>query len=141
MNFPLIQDETSYVLKEPVTTSNLIDFVYNFTTNKLDRHLRNDDTSNHSHYYNPVDTHSSKNYHPQRVFESITLPTISSANFTDFIWEKNKVSLPDLFPTKSVQSNNFSFVSDGSNIIHINSMCILHNILEYFAWCDANTEK
>lgn len=62
--------------------------------------MRNDDTVNHSHFYSPVDKHSSKNYHahvesmvPNKKFEFIGLTTISSANFTDFIWEKNKVSL------------------------------------------------
>lgn len=77
-----------------MTTANLIDFVHNFTVQKLDRYLRSDDHPNHSHFHrSPVDKHSSRNFHPNvPKYESVSLTTISSTNFTQYIWEKDKVS-------------------------------------------------
>lgn len=71
----------------------------NFTTNKLDRHLKSDINSKHSHFYSPDNKQSKSNYHPyvdqnipQRKVEFVELETISSENFVEFIWQANKVS-------------------------------------------------
>lgn len=92
------QDESSYVLKEAVNTLNLIDFVYNYTTNKLPRHLRHDARAKHSHFYNHVNSQSESHHlngdpkNSTRRFESISISTLSSENFTDFISEPHLVS-------------------------------------------------
>lgn len=84
-----------------MTTSNLIDFVQNFTTNKLDRHLKSDTNSKHSHFYSPDNKRSKSNYYPyidqnipQPKLEFVELQMISSENFIEFIWQANKVSEP-----------------------------------------------
>lgn len=96
----LFQDESSYVLKDTLSTTNLIDFVYNYTTNKVSRHLRHDQNIKHSHFYRSVNSQNDQNYHfnaeqrkSNRKFESIAIPTISSENFTNFLSEPHKVSI------------------------------------------------
>lgn len=93
------QDESSYVLKETLTTANLIDFVYNYTTNKLARHLRNDRNVKHSHFYRPINSQSDENYcpgveekHLSKKFDFIEVATLSAQNFTDFVSESHRVS-------------------------------------------------
>lgn len=97
--FYRFQDESSYVLKETLTTSSLIDFVYNYTMNKLPRHLRHDGNAKHSHFYSPINSQSDENYHPNidqknpsRILEPITIASISSENFTNFISDPYRVS-------------------------------------------------
>lgn len=94
------QDESSYVLKDTLSTTNLIDFVYNYTTNKVSRHLRHDQNIKHSHFYRSVNSQNDQNYNfnaeqrkSNRKFESIAIPTISSENFTNFLSEPHKVSI------------------------------------------------
>lgn len=93
------QDESSYVLKEPLTTSNLIDFVHNYTTHKLTRHLRNDGNAKHSHFYSSVNSQSSENYYsdfdqknPTRKIETIAISVLSSENFVEWISDPHRVS-------------------------------------------------
>lgn len=82
-SYVFFQDESSYVLKETLSTTNLIDFVYNYTTNKVSRHLRHDQNIKHSHFYRSVNSQNDQNAEHKkssRKFESIAIPTISSEN-------------------------------------------------------------
>lgn len=110
--------------------------------NKLTRHLRSDRNTNHSHYYNSVNSQNSRNYHPNvdsrtsgNKIGSVELKKISSVNFTEFIWESNKVSsiiyLFQVVLTLFIQIL-FSLLLDNGCAIFIDSMCILHDILEHF---------
>lgn len=101
--FCYFQDESSYVLKDTLTTVNLIDFVYNYTSNKLTRHLRHDSNAKHSHFYRSVNSQNDENYHPNvddrfspKKFDFIEMPILSSENFTDFISEPSRVSCTQL---------------------------------------------
>lgn len=94
-----LQDESSYVLNDTLTTTNLIDFVYNYSTKKLMRHLRHDREAKHSHFYRSTKSQCDDNYDPSvgqqnfnRKFEPITITTISSGNFTSFIADPHRVS-------------------------------------------------
>ncbi|XP_031632179.1 thioredoxin domain-containing protein 11 [Contarinia nasturtii] len=91
------KDESSYVLKDNLSTMNLIDFVYNYTMNKLSRHLRHDGyTKKHSYFYNSVNNQSDQSNpnvdrkYTDRNFKTITVSTISSENFTNFISEPQR---------------------------------------------------
>lgn len=94
------QDESSYVLKKPLTTINLIDFVYNFTMKKLTRHLRHDNNAKHSHFFNATnnnhnsvkDSQFDENDNVDRKMESITITILSSENFTNVISDPHRVS-------------------------------------------------
>lgn len=87
------------MLKDELSTMSLVDFVYNFTMEKLSRHLRHDGNTKHSYFYSSVNIQSDQNYNPNmnqinlsRNFEPVAITTISSKNFTDFISEPHRVS-------------------------------------------------
>lgn len=93
------QEESSYILNEALTTTNLIDFVYNFTTKKLVRHLRHDSHANHSHFFNATNSQNFENYQPSidrndvsRKMETVSIATLSSENFTNAIFDAHRVS-------------------------------------------------
>lgn len=96
------QDESSYVLNAALTTTNLIDFVYNFTTNKLVRHLRHDNNAKHSHFFNATNSQNFENYQPRfdrntvsQKMETISIPILSSENFKNAIFDPHRVSTFD----------------------------------------------
>lgn len=93
------QDESSYVLNEALTTTNLIDFVHNFTMKKLVRHLRHDNNAKHSHFFNATNSQNIENYQPtidrrniSRKMETVSIAILSSENFTDVISDRHRVS-------------------------------------------------
>lgn len=93
------QEESSYVLNEALTTTNLIDFVHNFTTKKLARHLRHDNHAKHSHFFNATDSKNFENYQPSfdrhnvsQKMETISIAILSSENFTNAIFDPHRVS-------------------------------------------------
>lgn len=68
--------------------------------NKLERYLRHDGNAKHSHFYSSLNSQNDENYHPNvgqnnpnRRLVPITIPTISSKNFTNFITEPHRVSV------------------------------------------------
>lgn len=94
------QDESSYVLNEALTTTNLIDFVYNYTTKKIMRHLRHDNNAKHSHFFNATNSQNFENYQPtidrnnvSRKMETVSIAILSSENFTNVIFDPHRVSI------------------------------------------------
>lgn len=88
------QDESSYVLKEALTTANLIDFVHNFTMKKLTRHLRHDNHAKHSHFYKATKSQveTDKNGVNRKV-ETVSIAILSAENFSDIIFDPHRVSV------------------------------------------------
>lgn len=85
------QNESTYTLNEPITSDSLVDFVYNFTTNNLTRHLK---TTTVSQSRQPL---SFDNFVPEksstkrRSPRTIRLRDIDSAGFNDHVLLSNKV--------------------------------------------------
>lgn len=96
------QEESSYILNESLTTTNLIDFVYNFTMKKLVRHLRHVSHAKHSHFFNATNSQNFENFHPNidrnnvsQKMEAVSIAILSSENFTDSIFDAHRVSTSD----------------------------------------------
>lgn len=76
-----------------------MNFIYEFTTHKLSRHLRNNANISQSHYFNDTNNHNDEYYHPKlneqsfgNILKAVQLIEMSSDNFVDYIMKSNKVS-------------------------------------------------
>lgn len=96
------ENESSYVLQEPITTRNLIHFVSEYADSKLNRYLRNNANITHSYFYDnvrPYNVHLSRRSDQQqkpnghRRSQSIAVREISSHDFDSDLLETSKVSL------------------------------------------------
>lgn len=67
------QNESTYVLKNSITTVKLINFIHNFTNNKLHRHLRHNSNLTHSHFYNDEKHYNMEYYHQEDAKKNETL--------------------------------------------------------------------
>lgn len=77
-----------------------MNFIHEFTTFKLNRHLRNSANISHSHYFNEIHNHNDEYYHPElsensqsfgKILQAVQLIEMSSENFVDYILRSNKV--------------------------------------------------
>lgn len=105
-NYPF-QNESTYVLKNSVTTIKLMNFVYEFSTNKLSRHLRNSSDLTQSFYFNNIHHYNIQYYDGPTPVEkdapteqlplgaktvaSVSLKEVHSGNFAQQVLESNKV--------------------------------------------------
>lgn len=126
-------------MDEPLTTNNLIDFVHNFTFNKLNRHLRHNANLRHSHHFDSVKNQSEEHYHPTitenssfgQKIKSISLRELSSDTFEEFIMNTNKASETSFRNSKAecISTLSCSF-ADGGCAFLLDAMCVLCYILD-----------
>lgn len=78
-----------------------MNFIHEFTTNKLNRHLRNNANISQSHYFNDNNNHNDEYYHPKlnentqsfgKILQAVQLNEMSSDNFVEYIIKSNKVN-------------------------------------------------
>lgn len=88
------ENESTYSMKEVLNSDNLIDFVYNFTTRKLTRHLKADATVGQSESNNNLiqNHHSSPSVDggSNKIFKRIGIREINSNNFGENVMLSNK---------------------------------------------------
>lgn len=84
-----------------LSTRRLIDFVHDFSHNKLNRHLRHSANLTHAHHFDDGKCHTDEYYDPRSVknwqsfgqsLRPVSLRELSSLEFTDFVFKQNKVS-------------------------------------------------
>lgn len=77
-----------------------MNFIHEFHTRKLNRHLRNSANISQSHYFNDINNHNDEYYHPElnentqsfgKVLQAVQLIEMSSDNFVEYIMSSNKV--------------------------------------------------
>lgn len=90
------QNESTYTLNEPITSDSLVDFVYNFTTNNLTRHLKTTAISQSKQPLSFENSVPEKSSIKRRSSRTIRLRDIDSAGFNDHVLLSNKVSIFEL---------------------------------------------
>lgn len=77
-----------------------MNFIHDYTTNKLTRHLRNNANISQSHYFNDINHHNDEYYHPEvsgntqsigKGLQAVQLSEMSSENLVEYIMKSNKV--------------------------------------------------